>query len=70
MKVAIVGAGIVGAACAHALLDEGHEVLILDRHGPAFGPSRVRAVTHIDASSAECARAGEVLARLLDEGSR
>lgn len=36
----------------------------------AFGPSRVRAVTHLDASSAECARAGEVLARLLDEGSR
>jgi D-amino-acid dehydrogenase len=50
MKVAIVGAGIVGAACAHALLDEGHEVLILDRHGPAYGPSRGNAgwMAHTD----------------------
>lgn len=50
MKVAIVGAGIVGAAVAHALLDEGHEVLILDREGPAFGPSRGNAgwIAHTD----------------------
>lgn len=40
MKVAIVGAGIVGIATAHALLDDGHEVLIIDKEGPAFGPSR------------------------------
>ncbi len=33
MKIAIVGAGIVGCAIAHALLDEGHEVLILDKEG-------------------------------------
>jgi D-amino-acid dehydrogenase len=50
MKVAIVGAGIVGVATAHALLDEGHEVLILDREGPAFGPSRGNAgiIAHTD----------------------
>lgn len=50
MKVAIVGAGIVGVATAHALLDDGHEVLILDREGPAFGPSRGNAgwVAHTD----------------------
>jgi D-amino-acid dehydrogenase len=50
MKVAIIGAGIVGAATAHALLDEGHEVLILDRQGPAFGPSRGNAgiIAHTD----------------------
>lgn len=38
MKIAIVGAGIVGIATAHALLDDGHEVLIIDKEGPAFGP--------------------------------
>ncbi|MDJ1158407.1 FAD-dependent oxidoreductase [Chelatococcus sp. SYSU_G07232] len=39
MKVAVVGAGIVGATAAHALLDEGHDVLVVDREGPAAGPS-------------------------------
>jgi D-amino-acid dehydrogenase len=50
MKVAIVGAGIVGVATAHALLDDGHEVLILDKEEPAFGPSRGNAgwVAHTD----------------------
>lgn len=40
MKVIVVGAGIVGVATAHALLDEGHEVAIIDREGPAAGPSQ------------------------------
>lgn len=50
MKIAIIGAGIVGTATAHALLDEGHEVLILDKEGPAFGPSRGNAgiIAHTD----------------------
>jgi len=50
MKVAIVGAGIVGVAAAHALLDEGHEVLIVEREEPAFGPSRGNAgwIAHTD----------------------
>lgn len=50
MKIAVVGAGIVGVATAHALLDDGHEVLILDREGPAFGPSRGNAgwMAHTD----------------------
>jgi D-amino-acid dehydrogenase len=50
MKVAVVGAGIVGSAVAHALLDDGHEVLILDKEGPAFGPSRGNAgwIAHTD----------------------
>ena len=50
MKVAIVGAGIVGIATAHALLDDGHEVLIIDKEGPAFGPSRGNAgwIAHTD----------------------
>ncbi len=50
MKIAIVGAGIVGIATAHALLDDGHEVLIIDKEGPAFGPSRGNAgwIAHTD----------------------
>ncbi len=50
MKTAVVGAGIVGCAIAHALLDEGHEVLILDKEGPGFGPSRGNAgwMAHTD----------------------
>jgi len=50
MKVAVVGAGIVGVAVAHALLDEGHEVLLIERREPAFGPSRGNAgwIAHTD----------------------
>jgi len=50
VKVAVVGAGIVGSAIAHALLDDGHEVLIIDKEGPAFGPSRGNAgwIAHTD----------------------
>ena len=35
--VAIVGAGIVGAACAAALSREGLSVAIIDKNGPATG---------------------------------
>lgn len=50
MKIAIIGAGVVGCAIAHALLDDGHDVLILDREGPASGPSRGNAgwMAHTD----------------------
>src|SRR5690349_11599604 len=30
MRIAIVGAGIVGLAAAHSLLDRGHEVILID----------------------------------------
>jgi D-amino-acid dehydrogenase len=50
MKVTVVGAGIVGLASAHALADEGHEVTVLDREGPAAGASRGNAgwLAHTD----------------------
>jgi D-amino-acid dehydrogenase len=39
-QVVVVGAGIVGVACASALLRDGHEVLLIDREGPAAGASQ------------------------------
>ena len=50
MRIAVLGAGIVGCAIAHALLDEGHEVLLIDRTGPASGTSQGNAgwIAHVD----------------------
>jgi D-amino-acid dehydrogenase len=33
MRIAVVGAGIVGVATAHELADDGHQVTLLERHG-------------------------------------
>ncbi|MBV9241332.1 MAG: FAD-dependent oxidoreductase, partial [Acidobacteria bacterium] len=35
--IALIGAGIVGAACADSLAREGFSVVVLDQHGPATG---------------------------------
>jgi D-amino-acid dehydrogenase len=50
MNIAIVGAGIVGIAAAHALLDEGHSVLLIDRGTPGGATSRGNAgtIAHTD----------------------
>lgn len=50
MRIAVAGAGIVGLAIAHALLDEGHTVELIDREGIAAGASRGNAgwVAHTD----------------------
>jgi D-amino-acid dehydrogenase len=50
MQITIIGAGIVGCATAHALLDDGHQVTIVDANGPAFGPSQGNAgwIAHTD----------------------
>ena len=50
MRIAIIGAGLVGLATAHALRDEGHDVVIVDREGPAAGASRGNAgwIAHTD----------------------
>jgi glycine/D-amino acid oxidase-like deaminating enzyme len=37
--VVVMGAGIIGAACAQALKARGLDVLVIDRHGPASGTS-------------------------------
>ncbi len=50
MKVAVLGAGIVGLATTHALIEEGHQVVLVDREGPAAGASRGNAgwIAHTD----------------------
>lgn len=50
MKIAVLGAGIVGLATAHSLLDDGHQITIIDREGPAAGASRGNAgwIAHTD----------------------
>ena len=50
MKIAVIGAGIVGLNVAHALADDGHEVTIVDREGAAAGTSQGNAgwIAHTD----------------------
>lgn len=50
MRIAVVGTGIVGISVAHALLDRGHEVTLIDREGFAAGASRGNAgwIAHTD----------------------
>jgi D-amino-acid dehydrogenase len=50
MKVTIVGAGVVGIMSAHALLDDGHQVVLVDPNGLASGASSFNAgyIAHTD----------------------
>ncbi|WEK51916.1 MAG: FAD-dependent oxidoreductase [Candidatus Kaistia colombiensis] len=50
MRVGIIGSGIVGVTIAHALLDEGHVVDLIDRAGIAAGTSAGNAgwIAHLD----------------------
>ena len=50
MHVAIIGAGLVGVNTAHALLDEQHQVTLIDATGPAAGASQGNAglIAHVD----------------------
>lgn len=50
MRIAVVGAGIIGVTVAHALIDEGHDVELIDREGPAAGASAGNAgwIAHMD----------------------
>src|SRR5215217_6312699 len=50
MRIAIVGAGIVGLAAAHALLDRGHQVTLIDPGDQTGRPSDGNAgwIAHTD----------------------
>ncbi|HEX5737571.1 MAG TPA: FAD-dependent oxidoreductase [Hydrogenophaga sp.] len=48
VEVAIVGAGVIGLAIALQLLDDGHEVLLIDPNGPGSGASFGNAATIAD----------------------
>jgi D-amino-acid dehydrogenase len=50
MRIVIVGAGIVGLTTAHALLDQGHEVILIDKGKPSAAASRGNAgwIAHTD----------------------
>ncbi|HET6184435.1 MAG TPA: FAD-dependent oxidoreductase [Acetobacteraceae bacterium] len=50
MHVVVIGAGLVGVNTAHALLDAGHQVTLLDAEGPAAGASQGNAgmIAHVD----------------------
>lgn len=50
MRIGVVGAGIVGINIAHALLDRGHDVVLIDREGMAAGASQGNAgwIVHTD----------------------
>lgn len=57
-SIIVVGAGIVGASAALALQRDGHEVLLLDREGPAAGASFGNAGGIVDGSCAPTAMPG------------
>src|SRR5450432_2548837 len=48
-RIAVIGAGIIGAAVAYALAREGHGVLLIDRAEPGVAGARFGNVGHIAA---------------------
>ncbi|BCB89489.1 NAD(P)/FAD-dependent oxidoreductase [Phytohabitans suffuscus] len=75
MKVAVIGAGVVGLASAAALLDQGHDVVCLDRLGPmaerSTGVSRIFRLAHGSAALVDLAReAGAGWARWSEAAGR
>jgi D-amino-acid dehydrogenase len=50
MRIVVIGAGIVGLTTAHALLDQGHEVILVDKGKPSAATSRGNAgcIAHTD----------------------
>jgi D-lysine oxidase len=39
MRIAVIGAGIVGASCALHLRSDGHSVRVIDQHSPGSATS-------------------------------
>jgi trk system potassium uptake protein len=64
MRVAIAGAGAVGRSIARELIDNGHEIMLIDRNPEKVDPSRVPRAEWLHADAAELASLEE--ARLQD----
>jgi trk system potassium uptake protein TrkA len=56
MRVAVAGAGDTGQAIARALLQDGHQVLLIERYRDAYRPSRVPDADWMFADACELAR--------------
>jgi renalase len=50
LRLAVVGAGMAGAACAHALMQAGHAVHVFDKSRGAGGRMATRVMPWVDAS--------------------
>jgi phytoene dehydrogenase-like protein len=61
-KIAVIGAGIAGSACAHALMLAGHEVDVLDKSRGPGGRLATRRVEWVD-------RQGQACTTRLDHGA-
>ncbi len=72
MRVAIAGAGAVGRSIARELIDNGHEVLLIDKDADSIKPERVPNAEWLLADSCELlARGGAAPAlRRGDRGHR
>lgn len=60
-KIVIVGAGVIGVACALSLQREGHEVLLIDRDAPCAGASFGNAGGIVNGSCVPTAMPGVLL---------
>jgi len=73
VRVAVVGAGIVGAAAARALVRRGHEVVVHEqfeignRRGSSHGASRIYRLAYPEREWVELARAAIGAWRALEE---
>jgi len=69
-KVVIIGAGVIGAACALAIQADGHEVTIVDRDAPCAGASFGNAGVIVDSSCVPTAMPGIVFDVIRMQGQK
>jgi trk system potassium uptake protein len=55
MRIAIAGAGAVGRSIAGELLDNGHQVLLIERYADSFDPQSVEGADWVQADACELA---------------
>lgn len=55
MRIAIAGAGSVGRSIAAELVDNGHQVMLIDRNAAAIAPEQIEAAEWVQADACELA---------------